>query len=184
MQEDKQGNYYYLKNVGYKTKDKNHFFNGKSWKEAGPAFGFYEKKVPLFARGQGGDVAAAGFGFSIAAYWGETVITLYEMQESKNLANNMARAKAYKSVTGTVPKNMRVSISYGKTMTTFTKAAGRGFFVVGTAMSVYDMSTNPTTESLVLGSADLIMGVVSIGCPVVGLIYFSGRIIYDIASEE
>lgn len=54
LQEDKQGNYYYLKNVGYKTKDKNHFFNGKSWKEAGPAFGFYEKKVPLFAAGQGG----------------------------------------------------------------------------------------------------------------------------------
>jgi hypothetical protein len=53
LQEDKQGNYYYLKNVGYKT-GKNSFFNGESWKEAGPAFGFYEKKVPLYAAGQGG----------------------------------------------------------------------------------------------------------------------------------
>lgn len=62
LQEDKQGNYYYLKNVGYKTKDKNYFFNGKTWKEAGSAFGFYEKKVPLFNQGQGG--------LNASTFWG------------------------------------------------------------------------------------------------------------------
>jgi hypothetical protein len=134
--------------------------------------------------GQGIDIAAAGLGFGAAAYWGETVNTLYELHESKNLANNMARAQAYKSVTGTVPKSMRTAISYGKTMTNVTKMVGRGLFVVGTAITVYDMVSNPTTENFILGSADLVMGVVSIGCPVVGLVYFTGRIIYDIVSEE
>ena len=133
--------------------------------------------------GQGGN-ATAGLGLGTSAYWGGTVNTLYGMHESKNLANNMAKANAHKSVTGTVTKSIRGSISYGKSMTTVTKAAGRGLFVVGTAMTVYEMTTNPTTENLILGSADLIMGVISIGCPVVGLVYWTGRIIYDIVSEE
>lgn len=42
-------------------------------------------------------------GYGAAAYWSGTVNTLYEIQESKNLANNMIKAKAYQSVAGTVP---------------------------------------------------------------------------------
>lgn len=69
-------------------------------------------------------------------------------------------------------------------MTNVAKVAGRGLFVVSTSMTVYDMVRDTTTENLLLGSADLIMGIVSIGCPVVGLVYFTGRIIYDMTSEE
>ncbi len=45
------------------------------------------------------------------------------------------------------------------------------------------MIADPTTENLVLGSADLVMSVVSIACPVVGITYFTGRLIYDIFKD-
>lgn len=68
-------------------------------------------------------------------------------------------------------------------MITVAKAVGRGLFVAGSVMTVYEMATNPTIDNLLLGTTDLFVGVVSISCPVVGLIYFTGRIIYDIARE-
>jgi hypothetical protein len=52
------------------------------------------------------------------------------------------------------------------------------------SLNPYGRRCNPTTDNLLLGTTDLAMGSVSLGCPAIGLVYFTGRFIYDIYAED
>jgi RHS repeat-associated protein len=128
-------------------------------------------------------ISESGFPINEAAYWLNAINTLYGKGLNSQLANLNSRAIAWKAVTSTIPKALRIEISLSKTMIGTTKVLGRGLFLVGMVTSAYETYTSPTIEGKMMASVDLAMGIVSLGMPVVGLIYFTGRLAYDIYNE-
>jgi RHS repeat-associated protein len=139
------------------------------------------KKVFEVASGGGGgnDLLEA---VGASAYWAGTINTLYGINEEKNLAENLSRAKGYKQVTGRVPKSLRTSVNYGKATTALTKGVSRSLFGVGIVLSSVDVYQDPSVSNIAWNSADVLMGAAAFipGMQIPALIYFTARTAYEV----
>ncbi|PKP10473.1 MAG: hypothetical protein CVU09_07445 [Bacteroidetes bacterium HGW-Bacteroidetes-4] len=136
-------------------------------------------KITITNRGVGnGLLETAG----ASAYWAGTINTLYGLNAEMNLAEDLHRAKAYKQVTGKVPKSLKTSVNYGKAATALTKGVSRSLFGVGVVLSSVDVYQDPSMSNIAWNSADVLMGAAAFipGMQIPALIYFTARTAYEV----
>jgi RHS repeat-associated protein len=117
-----------------------------------------------------------------SAYWAGTINTLYGLNVERNLAEDLHKAKAYKQVTGKVPKSLKASVNYGKAATALTKGVSRRLFGVGFVLSSVDVYQDPSMSNIAWNSADVLMGAAAFipGMQIPALIYFTARTAYEV----
>ena len=120
-----------------------------------------------------------GYDFGSLSYFSSAIYTIRELQSARSLKDFTAIANtSINKIRGT-PRGLMKNIKNAEFELSISKSLSRKLFIVGTALTVYDMWENPTTDNLLLGTSDILMGVVSTAFPIVGLVYFGGRLILD-----
>ena len=145
-----------------------------------PIYGWYDASgwnntVPS---GQGG----GGNGYSEALYLANTINSLYDETATRNLRALEREAAGWMKVTRRVPGSINKAMDANKFTKVITKSVGKKLYGVGLVFSAVDMYQDPSARNVAWNVADNLVGFAAFvpGLQIPALIYFTGRISYDI----
>lgn len=123
-----------------------------------------------------------GNGYAEALYIANTINSLYEENATLNLKALTREAQELKNVRRKVPSHINKAMDANKFTKVITKSVGKKLYGIGLVFSAVDMYEDPSASNIAWNVADGIVGWAAFvpGLQIPALIYFTGRISYDI----
>jgi RHS repeat-associated protein len=123
-----------------------------------------------------------GNGYAEALYIANTINSLYEENATLNLKALKREAQELKNVRRKVPSHINKAMDANKFTKVITKSVGKKLYGVGLVFSAVDMYQDSSASNIAWNVADGIVGWAAFvpGLQIPALIYFTGRISYDI----
>ncbi|KAF0232589.1 MAG: hypothetical protein FD181_3861 [Prolixibacteraceae bacterium] len=134
-----------------------------------------------------GGVAQNSWDFQSSIYASSVVLNLLvsteEINTGLNLTSTLEKANAYKSITNTIPKSLRLELDYARMTNTLLKSVSTKLFFAGALYTGYEVQKNPTLDNAAWGILDTSIGglaLVSGYATIPAIFYYVGRIGNDI----